>query len=103
MMQNEKGLVINVIIEWSFMKKVYRRVRKRPDTAIWAGLVTFFTSMISMGAINKYDLHAYEEFIAAFIVSAAAAGTVYGRQRLYQAEKNGEKVISTDLDDELEG
>lgn len=85
------------------MKRVYTKVRGRHDTALWAGLVTFFTSMISMGAINRYDLHAYEEFIAAMMVSGAAAGTVYGRQRLYQAEKAGEKVAPTILDDETEG
>lgn len=85
------------------MKRLYLRVRRRHDTAFWAGVVTFFTSMISMGAINKYDLHAHEEFIAAVLVSGAAAGTVYGRQRLYQAEKAGEKVDPTLCDDEMKG
>jgi len=60
------------------------------DVALWAGVVTFFASLLAVGIFDVFEPDQWVEYIGAFLVAGITAGSVYAKQRLDDAKKNAE-------------
>ena len=91
--------------------------RNRSPIAFWAGISSFFATVLAIGAINVFNPEDRIRFLGAIVVGVITAGGVYARERLSEERKHmfdkyggtivirdvGDKrVFSLELDDDPE-
>jgi hypothetical protein len=57
------------------------------DVALWAGVVTFFASLLAVGIFDVFNPTQWVQYVGALIVALITAGSVYAKQRLDDAKK----------------
>lgn len=63
-------------------------MKKKNQLALWAGVSSFFATLLAIGAINILNPEDRVRFASGIVVGLITAGTVYSRQRL-DDEKQG--------------
>ncbi|MFL5660107.1 MAG: hypothetical protein ACJ8BW_02015 [Ktedonobacteraceae bacterium] len=75
---------------------------KNNKLALWAGISSFFATLLALGAINILNPDERVRFVGGVVVGLITAGTVYSKQRLDDEKKArvlGGKIIVTDVGD----
>jgi hypothetical protein len=62
----------------------------RHDVALWAGVSSFFGSLIALGVVNIVNPDDWIKLIAAIPVALTTAGGVYAKERLDEAKRERE-------------
>jgi hypothetical protein len=57
------------------------------EVALWAGVVSFFGSLIAIGVFDIFNPSQWVEYLGAILVAAITAGGVYSKQRLDDAKR----------------
>lgn len=55
--------------------------------ALWAGVSSFFATLLALGAINIFNPDERVRFVGGVVVGLITGGTVYSRQRLDDVKK----------------
>lgn len=61
---------------------------KKNQLALWAGVSSFFATLLAIGAIDIFDPGDQVQFVGGVVVGLITAGAVYSKQRL-EDEKLG--------------
>jgi hypothetical protein len=61
------------------------------EVALWAGIASFFGSLLAVGIFDVFDADQIYEYIGAIIVAFITGGSVYAKERLDEAKKLREK------------
>jgi len=56
------------------------------EVALWAGVASFFASLLAIGIFDVFQPAQWVEYIGAFVISGITAGAVYSQQRLHDAK-----------------
>lgn len=64
---------------------------KKHDVALWAGVASFFGSLLAIGLFDVLNPDKVAEYLGALIVAVITGGAVYARERLADAKKEREK------------
>lgn len=59
--------------------------------ALWAGVASFFGSLLAIGAIDVLNPDQALQFAGSLIVAVITAGAVYSRERLNDAKEDKQK------------
>ena len=60
---------------------------KGSEVALWAGVASFFGSLLAIGLFDVFDADQWAEYLGALIVAAITGGAVYSKERLGFAQK----------------
>jgi hypothetical protein len=64
--------------------------RHRHDVATWAGISSFFGSLVAIGVIDVLNPGDWVKLVAAIPVALITAGGVYAKERLDEAKRERE-------------
>lgn len=57
------------------------------EVSLWAGVASFFGSLLAIGVFDVLNPDAWVEYLGAVFVAVITAGAVYSRERLAYAKK----------------
>ena len=66
---------------------------KGHDTAVWAGVSSFFASLLAIGVLDLVTPDKAWHLAGAFLVAAITGGSIYAKQRLEEAKK--EEIVKS--------
>lgn len=67
-------------------------MRENP-IALWAGVFSFFGTLLAMGIFDVFTADRLFDYIGALIVAFITAGSVYAKQRLDDAKRQEEEKL----------
>ena len=62
-------------------------VPPRHDVALWAGVASFFASLLAIGIFDVFDADQWAEYLGAIIVAGITGASVYSKERLDYAKR----------------
>lgn len=72
-------------------------MKRSHQIAFWAGVYSFFATILAIGAINVFNPEDQLRFIGGVVVGLMTAGGVYAKQRLDDAKKGKNGGYAGDL------
>jgi len=60
-------------------------MKRKNNLPLWAGLSAFFSTVLTVGAINVFSIHDDVRFVSGLFVGAITGLTIYARQKMDDA------------------
>lgn len=69
--------------------------KPRHDVALWAGVASFFASLLAIGIFDLLNPDQWKEYLGALAVAFITGGSVYAKERLNYAKREEKQSGNT--------